>query len=93
MAQTTIAELIEDFDQGLLEAEWEQVSTEYPLVADIIRQLVYSGITPKVISSRTVAIIGTTRAGMAKRLENAARYWQNVYSQQEAQGSETKRNK
>ena len=83
----TVDALLESFDQGLLEAEWEAVAVEYPLVADLIRQLVGAGVKPKEISRRTVAIIGTTRTGMAKRLENAAHYWANLLkSQQEGQG-------
>lgn len=77
MAQPTVTELFESFENGLLEAEWEAVNVEYPLVADLIRQLISAGVTPKVISSRAVQIVGTTRTGMARRLENAAWYWQN----------------
>jgi len=81
----TVTSLLESFDQGLLEAEWEAVAVEYPLVADLIRKLVFAGVKPKEISRRTVAIIGTTRTGMAKRLENAAHYW-DAQSRQEAPG-------
>lgn len=76
MAQPTVSELFDQFDSGLLAAEWEEVSTEYPHVAGLIQQLVFAGVSPHEVSSRTVRIIGTSRAGMAKRLENAARYWQ-----------------
>ncbi len=91
MAIRTVDSLLESFDQGLLEAEWEAVSVEYPFVADLIRQLVGQGVKPKEISRRTVAIVGTTRAGMAKRLENAAHYWANLLGHQEAQGAEIAR--
>ena len=77
MAQPNVSELFESFDQGLLEAEWEAVNVEYPQVADKIQKLVSLGIAPKEISRRAVQIVGSTRTGMARRLENAAQYWQN----------------
>lgn len=89
----TVDALLESFDQGLLEAEWEAVAVEYPLVADLIRQLVGAGVKPKEISRRTVAIIGTTRSGTAKRLENAAHYWANLLGHQEGQGVAIQRSK
>lgn len=81
MAQPNVNELFASFDNGLLEAEWEAVNVEYPLVADLIRQLISAGVAPKVISSRAVQIVGTTRTGMARRLENAALYWFNQTKQ------------
>lgn len=70
-------ELLGQFEQKLLESEWEQVNVEYPAVATLIQQMVEVGITPAVISGKTVQVVGTTRTGMARRLENAAKYWHN----------------
>ena len=75
MSESTVDELFSDFDNQILAAEWQAVSDEYPYLADIIRQLVINGVEPRAISRRVIMIIGNTRTGMAKRLENAAMYW------------------
>lgn len=69
--------LLDEFDNDLLEEEWNRVSVEYPVIADRIQRLVFAGVTPKDISRQVVRRIGNTRTGMARHLENAAQFWYN----------------
>ena len=77
MAQPNVEALFTDFDNDLLEQEWNEVSTEYPTIADHIQRLVSAGVKPNEISRRVVRLIGNTRTGIAKRLESAARHCEN----------------
>lgn len=77
MAQPNVEALFTDFDNDLLEQEWNEVATDYPTIADHIQRLVSAGVKPSDISKRVIRLIGNTRTGMARRLENAAQYWHN----------------
>ena len=84
---TSAAALMGEFINDLLESEWNEVVAEHPALADRIQQLVVAGVTPKEISRQVILLLGGTRTGMARRLENAALYWHNQVTAKSGKGA------